>query len=115
VLHDVQATGSAGCDSSPMEPTLAMRADVFNRLLLAWNDADPEAVCDVVTPGYQGHMLHLPQAERSGTDYPHGSVTTVSPIPVPGSTSWTNPPAGTGCGLASPPRSPAGQSPTAST
>src|SRR4051812_46858571 len=45
-------------------------AAIFQTLLHVWQDARPDTVTDVVTPGYAGHMLHLADGERSADDYP---------------------------------------------
>jgi hypothetical protein len=53
-----------------MQTHLAQRSALFDALLFAWNDGDPERVHDLITADYRGHMLHLAQGERSGADYP---------------------------------------------
>jgi hypothetical protein len=53
-----------------MQTILAQRGAVFDELLFAWNDGDPERVRELITADYRGHMLHLPQGERSAADYP---------------------------------------------
>jgi hypothetical protein len=53
-----------------MQTILAQRSALFDELLLAWNDGDPERVNALITADYRGHMLHLPHGERSGADYP---------------------------------------------
>jgi len=53
-----------------MDALLASRAATFDRLLFAWNDGDPEVVRDLITADYRGHMLYLPNGERSAVEYP---------------------------------------------
>jgi hypothetical protein len=48
---------------------MVSRVAVLDRLLTAWNNGDPEVVCELVTTDYQGHMLHLPSGERSAEEY----------------------------------------------
>jgi len=61
------------CESRPVDSVLTARAAVFDRLLVAWNDGDPDAVLDLITEDYRGHMLHLPKGERSAAECPQWS------------------------------------------
>lgn len=58
------------CHSPLMQTILAQRSARFDELLAAWNGGDPERVQDLITANYRGHMLHLPNGERSSADYP---------------------------------------------
>jgi len=42
---------------------------LFDRILDAWNDADPSSIRDLITDDYQGHMLHLARGDRSADTY----------------------------------------------
>jgi len=53
-----------------MDGSLTSRAATFERVLLAWNGGDPNAVRALITTDYQGHMLHLSNGERSAQQYP---------------------------------------------
>ena len=53
-----------------MDELLTARSAAFGRLLLAWNGEDPAGVSEMITADYRGHMLHLPNGERSGPQYP---------------------------------------------
>jgi hypothetical protein len=43
---------------------------VFRTLLVPWQEGPPEAVLASVTDDYVGHMLHLPDGERTREQYP---------------------------------------------
>jgi len=47
-----------------------VRTEVFRRLLDTWNDGDPQAVLDLVTDDYRGHMLYMAAGERTAAQYP---------------------------------------------
>jgi predicted SnoaL-like aldol condensation-catalyzing enzyme len=44
--------------------------EAFAALLRAWNGGDPEAVRNLVTDDYVGHMLHVAGGERGRDEYP---------------------------------------------
>ncbi len=72
---------------------------VFALVMRAWQGGDPAAVLDLITEDYIGHMLHLPNGERTASMYPEwiaryrndnrGTVFEVKDQAVVGDQLWT--------------------------